>query len=379
MNIARIFSVLLGLLIVMAAACSQEREEPGVVATVNGRPIHATQLKTSYDLLHLSWGGVLSASIDQVKHDYGEVLGELIVNELIAEELDKRNIEIPPEEVTRLEAEVRKDYPGTSFEDMLVEEYIDITAWREQIRINLMRDRFVKEVLRPMVKLEPEDIAAYYNAHIEDFQVPPTVRLMVFNAAGGETVKAAMTDYLAGMPLNELGAKHPQVSAYELRINEDQLANFGQELPKQALNKPGRVNKQGHLYQAVVLTERLPETVLPMTQVFSIIEDALLEDKLARVFKRWLNSRLKASTITVNPALNDFMVQEEDLYEPDESGNASSDSYAGPVNATPLYSDNATGPNNATGQTNAAGSNGTAPSANATPANAAGANSSGRP
>jgi hypothetical protein len=107
------------------SGCQNKNEEPGVVARVNGKPIYLTQLEYKYDLSH-EGNGEFVPSVAQVREEYGQILGDLIVQELVSQELEQRNIPVSAKELKDAENEVRSDYPDDSFEQILIEEYIDI-------------------------------------------------------------------------------------------------------------------------------------------------------------------------------------------------------------------------------------------------------------
>ena len=307
-------------LLLSAEPCRAETKRSDAVATVNSRPIYSSQLKAAYDLLHLSWGGVLSSSLTRLKSDYGEVMAELIVTELINEELEKRNLQVTDKDMERVEREIRADYPNTSFEDSLVEEYIDLKTWRAQLKSTLSREKFTREVLRPRIRLDHQEIEKYYNAHIDEFHIPATVRFMLFSGGGKDMVREAMAAYLDGRDKAAIEELFPQVSMQETRSSAEELAAVkGKETARLELKKAGPILKQNNVYEAVILLERLPETVLPAAKVYPIIETALLEEKIETLFQTWLEERLKHSKIYVSSELSELgNIQEQDEEEESE-------------------------------------------------------------
>ena len=313
--------LIVGALSLSAGPCQAETKRSDVVATVNNRPIYGSQLKAAYDLLHLSWGGVLSSSLTRLRSDYGEVMAELIVTELINEELTKRKLQVTDKEMERVEREIRADYPNTAFEDSLVEEYIDLNTWRAQLKSTLIREKFTREVLRPQVRLDHQEVETYYNAHIDEFHIPPTVRFMLFSGGGKDMVREAMAAYLDGRDKAAIEELFPQVSMQETRSSAEELAAVkGKETARLAIKKAGPILKRNHVYEAVILLERLPETVLPAAKVYPIIETALLEEKIETLFQTWLEERLKNSKIYVSSELSELgNIQEQEEEESEDN------------------------------------------------------------
>ncbi|MFW5837483.1 MAG: SurA N-terminal domain-containing protein, partial [Desulfovibrionaceae bacterium] len=161
------------------AGCESSQQAPGVVARVNGRPIMLRQLEFKYDLKHMDSVSDPVPSVEELRQEYGEILGDLIVKELVFQALEERGLSVTAEELEQAEQIVRADYPDGAFEQVLVEEYIDLTAWREQLRYRLALDKLFRQVLRPRIKLDYKMAEDYYRKHIHDFHQPERWTLFV--------------------------------------------------------------------------------------------------------------------------------------------------------------------------------------------------------
>ena len=141
-----------------------EREQTGVIATVNGRPITLHRLEALHDIDGDADLLAHAPSLELLQQQYGDALAALIVHELVAQELEKRKLSITDEAVRAEEAAIRADYPPGEFEVMLQENAIDLDAWRERVRARLAVQLFQKSVLRPRFSVSPEEIRAEYAA-----------------------------------------------------------------------------------------------------------------------------------------------------------------------------------------------------------------------
>ncbi len=155
--------------------CQNKSEEPGIIARVNGNQL-PEQLEYKYDLTHEGVGGFVP-SVEQVRAEYGQILGDLIVQELVAQELEQREIPVSDKELKEAEDEVRSDYPDDSFEQILIEEYIDINAWRSQLKYQLAMDKFFKDILRLRSRLITRKLRNITAPTFPIFTCPPGTNL----------------------------------------------------------------------------------------------------------------------------------------------------------------------------------------------------------
>lgn len=311
------------ILILLAAAlltgCPSSNEQPGVVAIVNDSPIFMEELESRYDLQHLSWASAQNPTVSRLRRDYGQILGDLIIQKLVEQALQKRDLSVSDEEVARVEAEVRADYPEGMFEQVLMEEYIDLDRWREQVRARLEHEKFLREVLRPTVKLDYQEAEAYYNEHEEEFHLPARVHFLLFSGPGREMVSKAVQQYLSSQDLGELKKSYDKLTIQDLRMREDRLpVKWQQELQEMEPGEVGEVTKSEANYQALLLKERIPSQVLPPTHAYPFVERMLLEQKIQKAFQEWLDKDLAVARIYVTALLVKDGNATEEIEEPIE-------------------------------------------------------------
>ncbi len=301
------FFLLLFLLLLwtsLGISCRSETEEPGVVARVNNRPIYQHQVEARYDLLHMNWAGGLNPTVAQLKEKYGSILSELIVTELVLQALEERTLSVSQEELDVAEAEVRADFPEGVFEQVLVEEYLDINDWRRQLRTRLAHKKFLKEVLRPRIKLNYLEAEAYYREHITDFYLPPRIRFLLITGPNLEIVEKAAAMYGSEQDTEALTQKFNQISVQELKMRHDRLpAGWLAALERLSPGETSPVMRRQNEYESLALLERLSAKVLPPSHAYPLVEKVLLERKLQEAFLKWLDDELLRADIKVSKHL----------------------------------------------------------------------------
>lgn len=311
----------------MVFGCSNDVEELGIIARVNDEPILLSQLEFQHDQFQADTAGTYVPSVEKLKAEYGEILTELIVQELVVQELVKRDQPVTEHELLKAEEAVRADYPEGAFDQMLVEEYIDLKSWRHQLRNHLAMKKFYHQVLRPQIKIDYKEAEQYYRDHISDFYLPESMRILVVRGPSREIVGRAVEKYMAEQDSLNLETAFGEVETREVVVREGRLSAAW----KNAITglKPGQssgVLTDRFGFEALVLIERIPAKVLTPTQAYPLVEKALLEVKLRTAFEKWLNEAIATAKITVSShLLPDENPKSEEAVAPDLPGESSSD------------------------------------------------------
>ncbi len=289
---------------VLASACSSEEEDLGVVAKVNGKAIQLTQLEFKHDLLHMEGSGVFVPSVASLRREYGRILGDTIVQELVLQALENKGLGVTAEELEMAEKEVRADYPEGAFEQVLVEEYIDLDSWRTQLKYHQGMKKFYQQVLRPTIKIDYKEAEEYYKTHLSDFYLPERLKLLVVKGPSRELVERALELFAQKQDVKALVRTLKQVATREITIREEQLsASWRNALRGVEVGGAGSIMTERSGFEALVLLEKNPAKVLGPTQAYPLVEDALLEQKLHEAFELWLSKEWGRANIEVSQHL----------------------------------------------------------------------------
>ena len=295
---------LIYILLLLVMGCSGNADDMGIVARVNGVPIYLSQLEFQHDQFLADTAGAYVPSVDKLKAEYGDILSDLIVQALVVQELEHQDIGVTEHELLKAEEEVRADYPEGAFDQMLIEECIDLKSWRQQLRNHLAMRKFYQQVLRPQIKIDYKEAQDYYRAHISDYYLPESLRILVVRGPSREIVERAVEKYLAEKDQVNLATVFGEVETREVVVREGGLSAAW----KNALSglQPGQssgVLTDRFGFEALVLQERSPAKVLEPAQAYPLVEKALLEIKLREAFTRWLSGAVAKADIAVSSHL----------------------------------------------------------------------------
>lgn len=276
-----------------------EREQTGVIATVNGRPITLHRLEALHDIDGDADLLAHAPSLELLQQQYGDALAALIVHELVAQELEKRKLSITDEAVRAEEAAIRADYPPGEFEVMLQENAIDLDAWRERVRARLAVQLFQKSVLRPRFSVSPEEIRAEYAASAALTNQPEKVEIIWVEDTDKKRLEDARNAWLANKTIPS-GSAPEKSRAHLLRISPARLPEtLRRDLtaikPRQAT--PIRQESGVHFFAG--LLARVPARTLDIVEAYPLMEALVVERKLPAAYVEWVTDALSRADIRV--------------------------------------------------------------------------------
>ena len=296
--------ILICLLLATLLGCANDSDDIGIVARVNGEPILLSQLEFQHDLFQADGAGAYVPSVEKLKSEYGDILSDLIVQELVVQELVRQDQAVTKQEMLKAEEAVRADYPEGAFEQVLVEEYIDLKSWRKQLKYHLAMKKFYHQVLRPQIKIDYKEAEKYYRDHISDFYLPESMRILVVRGPSRELVEKAVGKFLAEQDRVNLVTAFGEVETREVIVREGRLsAAWRNAVTGLEPGQSSDVLTDRFGFEVLVLLERSLAKVLEPAQAYPLVEEALLEKKLHDAFEVWLAESISFAKISVSERL----------------------------------------------------------------------------
>lgn len=306
---------LLALVMVCLSGCGRDAtKEPGVVAVVAGSPIRLADVEARHDLGEIGLPAVDNPSVERLRTEYGAVLTDLIVARLVRQELARQHKSVTEAELAAAQAKIRADYPGDSFDRMLLEERIDLARWREFLGDRLALEKFTREVLRQDVRVEVAEAAAYYKEHIDTFSIAARLRLARVQSSDAAAVKAALAAYRKSGNNPENLETLSRVTVQEAVLPEKNLSPAWREALKGL--KPGEATgllTSGKDNIFCVLLARLPATVIEPAKAYARVEAFVARQKLEKAFIAWLAETMAGAKISVSKELLAMTASQEAL------------------------------------------------------------------
>lgn len=297
---------LLALLALFVGCTRAQQDEVGVVARVNGAPITLEMLEFQYDQLHFNALSGELPSVSVLRGAYGEILGQLIAQELVKQELAKRGQEVSDEELEQAEASIRADYPEDAFDRMLAEEFVDLRMWRKQLRAMCGIEKFQRLVLRPSIRLDYREVEAHYREHLDSYRLPDRLRVLVVRATERTMVEAALGQFRRQKDLEALRKAFPEAMVREVLVPRALLTPAWADAlhgDGKGGDNPGAILVGAGGFEGLLLLERLPAETQDIAVAYTQVEAALLEQRLQQAFDAWLAKALEGSVVLVSRRL----------------------------------------------------------------------------
>ena len=315
-----VFLLIFCLALTGLTGCKSESLPPGVVALVNDRPITLRMVEARHDADGAYATVSQNPSVDLLREQYGHILGELISQELVAQELDRLGLGVTESDVDDAARRVRDDYPEGTFSETLFAQNIDEQAWRDLMRYTLVMLRFNEQVLRPQVTLGKDEVIKYYTEHAAEFLIPEHVELTILTSPSKQSLETARTYLAEGKSLLDLADVYLQ----RVELRPSMIPEMWQK-PLDSLKK-GQLSAaqeiDGH-WQCLLLEDRVTARRMDPLTAYPRIEQALLEWKLKTLFAEWLDAATTEAKILVAPLLrqdapSEPVTSDEELFRDSE-------------------------------------------------------------
>ena len=280
----------------LLAACFEARLPNGVVATVNGESITLRRLQTLLDSRSPSLGVMRTPSLENMRREYGEALGTLIIYALVRQDLQRLQMAVSPVALDVAVTEVKNDYGGgDGLDKYLAEESLDPAEWRALLLDHLSMLAFEKKVLASGIRISLPELRDYYQTHEEDFQMPETQRVCLISAESRKDVEGFCAVFPGGM-----GEARKKVQLQCLNVRTGDLPQSWQKAA--VALKPGQCappRQEDGLWRGLALIENRSPSQMNLAETYPIVESVLREQKMAEAFEAWLEKALATSTIQV--------------------------------------------------------------------------------
>lgn len=151
------------------------RVSPSRVAMVNGEAIDTAYFEQrvievlSEDLGKPETSAILPVSL--------EIVNQLVDERLILGRGKDLGLEVTEEEINDVYQQILRDYQEKSLPEVLSNQGMDWSSWKENIRRQLLIEKVVASDVYSKIRINPEDVAAYYQENKQDFQQLEQVKL----------------------------------------------------------------------------------------------------------------------------------------------------------------------------------------------------------
>ncbi len=299
------FTRILCLLCLALSGCESEpvaQETPPLIV-INGQEISRGDFLAAFEKSLQKDQPLTGIEREELQRSY---LVQLIDRELIHDEAARLDVTVTDSDIESALEAYRKDYPGTSFESMLVERGLTLPAWREELKESLIMEKLLEQAVYSRVDVSDMEIAAYYQANRKEFDRPAQVRarqIVVATEAEGQEVLGQLRQ---GRSFAEVAAEHSLSPDAE---QGGDLGFFGRgEMPPEFDNvvfdlPVGRLSdlvKSEYGYHIFLVEEKRKAARLSRKEATDEIRQLLESQKKEDVYLDWLQEMRARAEISVD-------------------------------------------------------------------------------
>ncbi|MFP4473275.1 MAG: peptidyl-prolyl cis-trans isomerase [Candidatus Omnitrophota bacterium] len=315
MNAVRFVSALFLILTFSFAAMAGPAAamEDAIIAVVNDDVITLKDLKdyihTVYNQLRAQGmsGTQLEAFMERVKT---EGLDRLIEDRLVLSAANKMGFEASPAAVDEELAKMKQPYPDEqAFVEDLTSRGLTVSDLRAQIEDRLKGKAFINQVIRPRVRVRPQDITEYYQQNTKQFQVPERVDLdSIFIRSdegadkAGQQAEEAIKRIEAGEDFRTVALEYSKLPPLGMVVRGQLKPEIEQRvfaLDEGEVSQPIEQNDGIFIFK---VREKFPAAVAPLNEVKEDVSRFLFEKRLKDEMKSWLAEQKKDAYIEVKEA-----------------------------------------------------------------------------
>ena len=148
----------------IACSNSNEPEVPEVFISVNQSMVTVDAYLREVDEVTADLNNGDSDK-DMMAAIHLRVLNQLTERLIVFERAKELGIGVDDQELNARVASIKADYPKGEFEQVLLEQAVSFTEWKNDIRTRLLMQKVIDLELEPKIQVTSEEISAYYEKH----------------------------------------------------------------------------------------------------------------------------------------------------------------------------------------------------------------------
>lgn len=276
----------------------------GEVASVNGQSITFREIETRRARLFSGLSAQVKPLDDEIlRTQYLYVLSQIIEELVVCQYMEKKGFSLDPGEPEAEEERIRRDYPEGAFEQMLLEEDINLDTWRDELYRSLMVKKYINTVLRPEIMPSPEEMLWYYNEHKAEFMIPEQWHFIQISGMDKQEVEFAR-DALISSKDPETVQKRFMVTIHDIKTASEMLPeDFRRQLAKLSPWSKSPVSTHEKEFRTWILLDKIPQMPLDAASITARVERVLSEDKLAQAYTQAVNKLVSKARVHIADGL----------------------------------------------------------------------------
>jgi hypothetical protein len=151
------------LIVCSFSGCSNSGQKQGeeYFIQVGGRGMTVSDFNTAFEIAKTAYSYPSLRQPGTLKEARLRFVQQMIEEMLVLERAKELGIEIKRTEVEQVAENIKKDYPDTVFQQMLIEYAVPYPTWEKRLENRLLMEKVIAQELGDQIEITPDDMAKY--------------------------------------------------------------------------------------------------------------------------------------------------------------------------------------------------------------------------
>lgn len=134
---------------------------------VENEIVTMADFKRAFDIVKTGYPDEAFLEAETVFEIQTQLLNEMVEELIMINRARELGIYISHETLENEVSKFQRDYPGRMFEEVLLENAIPFSYWKERLKRKLLKDRVIYEELEKDMTVTPQEITAFYQSYFD--------------------------------------------------------------------------------------------------------------------------------------------------------------------------------------------------------------------
>lgn len=293
----------------VALGCPEKgrpKQEPSVLATVNGEPIARSEFEQELSRELRTVDPTHVRTPEEVEPLKRALLATLLDRTLLLQAARAANLSVTQEEVERHVLKLSADYPAEGFEEALAQGNTSLADLKRKTAQLLTVEKLFQEQVYPRVAVTEEEIRRYHQAHAAQLDEPEKVHVAQIVVNSLDEARRVQAQLRAGKKFSELALRFSL--APEAKVGGDlgffprgvMPSQFDEVVFRLGTNQVSEVVSSDYGFHLFKVLEKKPARRRELAEVRRLVEEKLLEERRAQAQQEYVLSLKEKADIQVN-------------------------------------------------------------------------------
>ncbi|MCC6333675.1 MAG: peptidyl-prolyl cis-trans isomerase [Myxococcales bacterium] len=185
-----------------------EREDPNVVATVNGEVITRGDFERLLSREAQAMEGLGPRSPEQIEPYKQTLLDTLVERALLLQAASAAGVTVTPEEVDRRVLALSSEYPAGTFDEALEQSQTTRAALTRSTREQLALEKLLSQEVFSRVAVTEEQLRRFFEEHAAEFEEPEQVHALQLVVRGLDDARRIQQQLWQGKKFGDLARRY---------------------------------------------------------------------------------------------------------------------------------------------------------------------------